>query len=301
MKTIRRILILKMVGLLACTGGGSGADKDWHGDDPFAELEAEALMHDGGSLFIIGGGSRPAEMISRLISEAGLRDGGYAVILPMASEEPDSAIIWSGEQFMNQGITQVAGFNFQEAEEPSHERIDSLRHASLIYISGGSQSRFMDIVRGGPIEEAIREAYANGAVIAGTSAGAAVMSAKMITGDERRYPEYRPTYAVIENENLDLAEGLGLIATAIIDQHFVWRSRHNRLITSVLEHPELPGIGIDESTAILVKGNIAEVVGTSQVLVFRNPAKSRHDRNEKMGGTGLTLDVYLPGDRFRIL
>ena len=219
----------------------------------------------------------------------------------MASEEPDSAIIWSSEHFLNQGITAIAGFNFRLGEPICPIKIDSISKASLIFISGGDQSRFMEIVRDTPIHQAIKDAYQTGAMIAGTSAGAAMMSQKMITGDQKRHEEYTPTYRVIENENIDLADGLGLIGTAIIDQHFVWRSRHNRLITSVLEFPELPGIGIDESTAILVRGNIAEVVGVSQVVVFRNPKKSRKDQNEKMGGYGLTIDVFLPGDIFEIV
>ena len=290
-----RFWIVAMLLLLVACGGPSATDSQ------IAEGAPDFLTEIRGSLFIIGGGDRPPMLANRMIEEARLREGGYVVILPMASEEPDSAIIWSGEQFLDQGIDRVIGFNFLPGETPSHERLDSLRRASLIFISGGSQSRFMDIVRNTPIMDAIFQAYSNGAVIAGTSAGAAVMSQKMITGDERRHPEYRSTYAVIESDNIDLAEGLGLINTAIIDQHFVWRSRHNRLITAVLEYPELPGIGIDESTAILVKGNQAEVVGVSQVLVFRNPAGSRSLYNEKLGGTGLTIDVYLPGDRFLLL
>ncbi len=262
---------------------------------------AESIQEEvKGSLFIIGGGSRPADMVARMADEAGIRDSGYTVILPMSSSLPDSAIIWSGEQFFAQGLEQVVGFNFLPGEEPKLEWVDSLRHASLIYISGGDQSRFMDIVAGTPIYDAIHEAYRNGAMIAGTSAGAAVMSEKMITGNELRYPEYRATFPVIESENLELAQGLGLLTSAIIDQHFVWRSRHNRLITAVLEHPELPGIGIDESTAILVRGNTAEVVGDAQVLVFRNPESSVNLYNNKLGGQNLSLDVFLPGDKFSI-
>lgn len=252
-----------------------------------------------GSLFIIGGGSRPAHMVARMVDEAGLRDDGYTVILPMSSSLPDSAIIWSGEQFFAQGLEQVVGFNFLPGEEPKPAWVDSLRYASLIYISGGDQSRFMSIVAGTPIYDAIHEAFRNGAMIAGTSAGAAVMSEKMITGNELRHPEYRATFPVIESDNLELAKGLGLLTTAIIDQHFVWRSRHNRLITAVLEHPNLPGIGIDESTAILIRDNQAEVVGDAQVLVFRNPQGSVSVHNDKkLGGKNLTLDVFLPGDKF---
>jgi cyanophycinase len=261
----------------------------------------DTINQPQGSLFIIGGGPRPDILAERMVEETGLRSGGYIVILPMASEEPDSAIIWSGEQFAKQGITAISGFNLKSGEPLSAERIDSLSKAALIFISGGDQSRFMNIVRDTPIHQAIIDAYQNGAMIAGTSAGAAMMSQKMITGDQKRHLEYTPTYRVIENENIELADGLGLLNTAIIDQHFVWRSRHNRLITAVLEFPELPGIGIDESTAILVKGNTAEVVGVSQIIVFRNPNKSRKDQNEKMGGYGLTLDVFLPGDKFEVV
>ncbi len=284
MKTNTFVFSIVLAALAACEPGAERTEED------FPE----------GSLFIIGGGSRPSGMVERMIDESGIRDEGYVAILPMSSSLPDSAIIWASEQFLEQGINRIAGFNFLPDEEPPQEWVDSLRQAPLIYISGGDQNRFMDIVYEGPVMEAIHEAYAGGAMIAGTSAGAAVMSEKMITGNELRYPEYRPTFPVIESENLELAEGLGLLTTGVIDQHFVWRSRHNRLITSVLEHPGLPGIGIDESTAILVKGNEAEVVGEAQVLVYRNPDASKTQYEHKLGGRNLQLDVFLPGERFDI-
>lgn len=267
---------------------------------PSAGKETGAGDDPLGKLFIIGGGSRPSEMIQRMIDEAGLQQGGYVVILPMASEIPDTAIIRSARQFHELGVQEVHGLHFLAGEAADPHKLELLENASLVYISGGSQVRFMNVVANTAIEQAIRSAYQRGAVIAGSSAGAAIMSRKMITGDQLRHPQYRPTFALIEAENLDLADGLGLIETAIIDQHFVWRSRHNRLITAVLEYPELPGIGIDEATAILVSGNQAEVVGISQVLVYRNPKGSRKEQDHKLGGEGLRLDVYLPGDKFLI-
>jgi len=266
----------------------------------FHEEKNEDKQKSKGALFVIGGGSRPASMISRLVDEAKLRDGGYAVVLPMSSGSPDSAIIWSSEQFYNQGLMNIVGFNFTNDRLPKQEWIDSLKKASLIYISGGNQSKFMEIVKDSPIFDAIHYAYNEGAIIAGTSAGAAVMSQLMITGNELRYPGYRSTFPVIESENLELSEGLGLITNAIIDQHFVWRSRHNRLLTAVLEYPEYACIGIDESTAILVRGNNAEVVGESQVLVYRNPKGSKRIANNKLGGKNIILDIYLPGDTFAV-
>ncbi len=253
-----------------------------------------------GSLFIIGGGSRPPELVARMIRASGVDQQGYVVILPMSSAEPDSAIIWSGEQFIEHGITSIAGFNFLPGEPVNQAWVDSIRHASLIYISGGDQNRFMQIVLNTPIMDAIIGAYKHGAMVAGTSAGAAVMSEKMITGNEKRYPDYNDTFRTIETDNIDLAPGLGLISTAIIDQHFVWRSRHNRLISAVLEFPDLLGIGIDESTAILVRGNSAEVVGLSQVLVYKHAGSEIDLFGNKPGTREISLGVYIPGQSFSL-
>lgn len=265
-----------------------------------SDVSEEKLNEAKGRLFIIGGGSRPDELMDRMLKEAELDENGYMVILPVSSELPDSAIIWASDQFVRLGIDNIAGFNFLPDEKPKAEWIDSLRNASLIYISGGDQNRFMSVVRNTEIEEAIHYAWENGAMVAGTSAGAAVMSEKMITGNELKHTEYRSTFRVVESENIELTRGLGLINTAIIDQHFLWRSRYNRLFSAVIEHPDLVGIGIDESTAVLVYGNEYEVVGASQVLLFKNPDRSFVVKDGKLGARNLTIDIYLPGDKFII-
>ena len=251
-----------------------------------------------GALFIIGGGSRPPEMVERIVKESGLDREGYAIILPMASAEPDSAVYYAKQQFTAQGQNNVYGLIFTKGDSPSPQQLDSLRKAKLIYISGGDQDRFMQVVKNTPIAEAIHENYKNGGVIAGTSAGAAVMSKKMITGTEKKHPEYHSTFRHLEEDNLELKEGLGLLEGVIIDQHFVRRSRYNRLLSAIIESPELKGIGIDESTAILVRGNKAEVVGDSQVIVFSNPKMSKKSSEGKLAAEGLQLDIYLDGDTF---
>lgn len=251
-----------------------------------------------GSLFIIGGGGRGDAMIDRLIDEAGLRNGGYVYILPMASELGDSAIIWSSEQFLEAGIGQVFGYNFAGEEEMTPDRMDSVARASLIYVSGGDQRRFMDIAANSPLEEAMRNAYSEGAVIAGTSAGAAIMSKLMITGTELKYPEYHSTFRHLEMDNIELDTGMAFLNNVIIDQHFVKRSRYNRLISAVAEYPDFLGVGIDESTAILVKEDSAEVVGISQVITFHNPDPPTVDDDAKIGLRNLQLNIYLPGDKF---
>lgn len=239
-------------------------------------------------------------MVERIISEAGLRQGGYAIILPMSSSEPDSAVYYASQQFIKKGITSIYGLSFVKGEKYSSARLDSIRQAKLIYISGGDQNRFMDVVLGTEIEKAIHQAYENGSVVGGTSAGAAVMSKIMITGSELKHPDYESTFRNIEADNIETKPGLGLIRNAIIDQHFVRRSRHNRLISAIIEFPDMKGIGIDESTAILVKGNDVEVVGDSQVIVLENPKRSKVIRNGKLGAFGMTMTVLLPGDTFKL-
>jgi cyanophycinase len=253
-----------------------------------------------GKLFIIGGGSRPDAMVERIIEEAGLRGGGYAIILPMSSEEPDSAIYYAQRQFVAKGLKNVVGLIFKKGEVLRKEKLDSVRQAKLIYISGGDQNRFMDIVRGTEIEGAIHQAYRNGCVISGSSAGAAVMSRVMITGNELKHPDYASTFKNIEAENIETKPGLGLVQNAIIDQHFIRRSRHNRLISAIIEFPGLKGIGIDEATAILIRGNEVEVVGDSQVIIYQNPKRSKLVKNGKLGAKGLTLTILLPGEKFSL-
>lgn len=240
------------------------------------------------------------DMVKRIATESGIDKGGYAVILPMSSEEPDTAIFYSSKSFAAAGFTNVYGLFFEKGEEPNKVKTDSIRNAKLVYISGGDQSKFMAVVKDTDIEKAIHDAYENGSMVAGTSAGAAVMSKVMITGNELKHPDYSSTFRNIEADNIETSTGLGMLTTAIIDQHFVKRSRHNRLLSAVIEYPDMLCIGIDESTAILVKNGMAEVVGVSQVLVFSNPKKSKKIKDGKLGAQGLQLDVYLPGETFEI-
>lgn len=251
-----------------------------------------------GSLFIIGGGSRPPSMVERIIKESGIDRGGYAIILPMASSEPDTSFYYARKQFADIGLKNIFKQIYDSTSISNAEKLDSLKNARLIYITGGDQDRFMKAIAGTPAQEALRANYRNGGMIAGTSAGAAVMSRDMITGNELKHPEYHSTFRNLETENLELKMGLGMLKNVIIDQHFVKRSRYNRLLTAILENPDVKGIGIDESTAILVRNNKAEVVGESQVIVFSNPKASKRVSEGKLAGEGLVLDIYLHGDQF---
>lgn len=257
-------------------------------------------VKSSGKLFIIGGGNRTDEMMNELIDLAEIRSDGYAYVLPMASATPDSAIIWTKEDFDAVGFKKVSGFNFLNGITPPAAQLDSLRNAKLIYISGGDQQRFMSVVLKTPVMEALHQAYRNGAVIAGTSAGAAVMSKNMITGNQKKHPDTETGFVTIESDNVEITEGLGFLTDVIIDQHFIKRQRLNRLVAASIENPDKLCVGIDESTAIIVDGDYATVTGISQVTVIKNPRGIKIVKDGKLGTEGLQLSVYLPGQKFRL-
>jgi len=252
-----------------------------------------------GKLFIIGGGSRPDFLVDRMIKEAGLKSGETVAIFPHASEEQDSSFYYAKQQFEKRNL-KALDCAFKKDEKLPPSKLDSLKTAKLIYIGGGDQVRFMEIINSNPeVKNLLKSAYQNGKMIAGTSAGAAVMSEVMITGNQLKYKDYENTFDNIEIKNVETKQGLGFIKTAVIDQHFVVRSRYNRLLSLIIENPTYKGIGIDEGTAILVKNGEAEVVGRAQVIVFKNPKQSKKLNGDKLGAQGITLDIYLNGEKFK--
>lgn len=252
-----------------------------------------------GKLFIIGGGSRPDFLVDRMIKEAGLKSGETVAIFPHASEEQDSSFYYAKQQFEKRNL-KALDCAFKKDEKLSPSKLDSLKTAKLIYIGGGDQVTFMEIINSNPeVKNLLKSAYQNGKMIAGTSAGAAVMSEVMITGNQLKYKDYENTFDNIEIKNVETKQGLGFIKTAVIDQHFVVRSRYNRLLSLIIENPTYKGIGIDEGTAILVKNGSAEVVGRAQVIVFKNPKQSKKLNGDKLGAQGITLDIYLNGEKFK--
>jgi cyanophycinase len=285
---MKKLIILAItIGLLSC--GHEQAEK------------ANNTNTAKGKLYIIGGGKRPSAMIEEIAQLSRLgEENRYAVVLPMASSEPDTSFYYLKKQFDEMGSYQLVMFNIVKGELASQAILDSIREAALVYITGGDQNKFMDVVLNTPVHDAIRTAYQEGAVVAGTSAGAAVQSRKMITGNEHKYPEYTGQYRTIEADNIEIAEGLGLVQTAIIDQHFIWRMRMNRLIAAAIEHPAELLIGIDESTAIIVQGDSATVTGISQVVVLHNKQAVKRSQQGLLGSQGMELSVYLPGDRFSL-
>jgi cyanophycinase len=182
----------------------------------------------------------------------------------------------------------------QDAQDP--EIAARVLAAGGIFFSGGDQRRITTALLGTPVGDAVIAAHARGATVGGTSAGTACQSPMMITGDG--------DFTVITADNVELWDGLGLFPGVIVDQHFVARQRQNRLISVVLEHPELIGVGVDEATAVWVRPDGSfQVVGEGWVMVFDAREAVVHDAEgsdgrRELGVHGMKTHVLLPGDVF---
>ncbi|MCK8143151.1 cyanophycinase [Flavobacterium sp. I-SCBP12n] len=267
----------------------------------FLSYNTVSAQNSKGKLFIIGGGNRSDALMKQLIKITDLKKKDYVVVLPMSSEEPDSAYIYFKDQFQKLVPNPIIMLNFDKNTVNNKALNDSLQHAKLIFISGGDQTRFMNVVKNTPVYDAIHKAYQNGSTIAGTSAGAAVMCEHMITGNQKLESKYTETFNNIRYDNLETTEGLGLVKNVIIDQHFLKRSRYNRLLSALVEFPDHIGIGIDESTALIVRNKEIEIAGESEVIVVKNPVGISKSKKENLVSIkSLEMGVYTEGQKFKI-
>jgi cyanophycinase len=263
-------------------------------------LVSPALSGAKGYLFIIGGGDRPERMMRRFVELAGRFGTGKIIVFPMASSEPEETGEGLVSEFKALGARRVESHVLTREQALSEESARLLDDAGGVFFSGGDQSRQMAVLRHTPLHRRLLELYDQGCVMAGTSAGAAVMSEVMITGEERRKPEEGHEFETLEAENIVTSEGLGFIRTAVIDQHFVTRKRHNRLISLVAERPLLLGIGIDEETAVVVSPDETfEVVGRKSVVVYDGSgADTAVTPSQLIALQGMVMHALVAGDRF---
>lgn len=256
------------------------------------------VNHAAGKLFIIGGGDRGDSLMMDMIMESGWEKGDLITAITLPSGWGDSAYIWLNDDFKR--LTGQNCVKFDSAAVFVPAKIDSLRKSKIIFISGGDQNVMMNWIKGSEVKKTIQEAYKNGALIGGTSAGASIMSEHMITGNGLIDTVYESTFSKIWKGNLELAEGLGLLDSVIIDQHFIVRSRYNRLFSAIMENPDFQCIGINEATAILVDGDSAKVIGESQVFEISNPDFINTADDTLLSAKAIKVSVYLPGEKFRI-
>ncbi|MBT4890486.1 MAG: cyanophycinase [Rhodospirillales bacterium] len=251
-----------------------------------------------GFLIPIGGAEdkeADRRILSRFVELSGSENGDI-VVIPTASRLDDTGPNYLGI-FDGLGIGQVDYLPINSREDCDNPSFfDVLDRATGIFITGGNQLRLSTILGGTLIAQKIRRCNAAGIPIAGTSAGASIMSEHMIAGgDANSSPS---------EDGVNLAPGLGLTNAAIIDQHFTERHRLGRLLSGIAYNPFLLGIGIDEDTgAFIGPDNMLEVVGKGSVTIadakgLTYSSMGHVGHGEPLSLLGLKLDILAEGCRY---
>lgn len=248
---------------------------------PFPAIEPSSPVVENGSLVIVGGGGMPREALDRFIELAGGLDAPI-VVLPTAMPDPLPDKIGEATMFEKAGVknlTVLRGRKKDEVEDPKF--LAALRAAKGIWFGGGRQWRFIDAYAGTKAQEVFHEVLRQGGVIGGSSAGASIQGEVLARGNPLGNQE-------IIHEGYE--RGLGFLPGAAIDQHFTQRNRFSDMKELIAAHPQLLGIGIDEATALVVRGQVGEVLGQNNVQFF-DPPKPGEDPEKN-------YDVVRPGQKY---
>ena len=249
-----------------------------------------------GHLVLIGGGEKPREAMAKFVALAG-GPASSIVVVPTASSEADTGSYYIELFGKEHGCTNVTVLDIKTREDAGRaDYAEIAARARGIFFAGGDQARITAALLDTPVGRAIAAAFEGGAAVGGTSAGTACQSALMITGEG--------DFTVIRAASVELKPGLGFFRGVIVDQHFIARQRFNRLLSVILEHPDLLGVGVDEDTAVWVRpDDTFEVIGRRSVMVLdaSGAAVARAAGEQGKDGLGvhdLRVHVLLPGEQF---
>lgn len=255
-----------------------------------------------GLLMAIGGAEDKVhnrDVLRRFVAAAGGRRGRIA-IFPTASQLDDTGHRYA-ELFrdLDAAETHIVTVADRAAAVRESERIvEMLQEATGVFFSGGNQVRLSTILGGTKIASTLRHKHAMGTVIAGTSAGAAILSEHMIA--------FGQSGSRVSHGMVTLAPGLGLTNRVIIDQHFRQRDRLGRLLTALAYNPAVIGLGVDEDTAALLdEHNVVHVVGSGTVTVVDTGGSTWTNADQIATDTplamlGLSLNILTPGCTFNL-
>jgi cyanophycinase len=237
------------------------------------------------------------EILSKFVELCGATDAIITVI-PTASQLDDTGSRYQ-KIFEDLGAKTTYSLPITERNDAQNpEYLTTLEKSTGIFITGGNQLRLSTILGGTPIAQSIRKLNAQGVHYAGTSAGAAIVSQHMITGGS--------TGVVPTEGGVNLAPGMGLINTVVVDQHFNQRNRLARLLSAVSYNPFLIGIGLDEDTAAFIDhNNVFTTVGSGAITVVDPSDIEYSSMAEARTGDALTLlnvklHILAAGGRFDI-
>lgn len=244
--------------------------------DELEEPESVALPETHGQLVIIGG-AEDKEGDCKILREFVRRAGGLQariVVMTVATGLPGEV----GETYMNVferlGVESVKVLDTAKRENADDSKgLDVIQDATGVFFTGGNQARITECLKDTELDNLLHQRFSEGIIIAGTSAGAAMMPDMMIVEGEG---ETNPRMEVAAMDR-----GMGFLPGVVIDQHFAQRGRLGRLLSAIAQQPVNLGFGIDENTAIVINGKELEVIGEGAITVV-DVAKLTHTNIDEL-------------------
>ena len=243
------------------------------------------------------------EILERFVDLAGGKRARIAII-PTASDDPQRSGDGYAELFREMGARDADWVRVEERPDANaQETLQILGQASGIFITGGDQARLVQLLVGTRVMDCVRLRNAEGVIVAGTSAGASVVSAHVMAGVTGVGGDSND--AAARKGMVDVVAGFGLLQDMIIDQHFSQRGRLGRLVATFAANPGLIGIGLDEDTAVIIdREGTLEVLGSNMVTIVdgRNTMSDYFEREEGevLTITQSSLHVLAHGRRFDV-
>ena len=243
-------------------------------------LAAQQVGPANGSLIVAGGALRDPAVFARFVELAG-GPSAPIVVIPTAGGGDDYDQFFAGRRpFENAGATDITVLHTYDPEVADTDAfVEPLLDARGVWFTGGRQWRLADSYLGTKVHDALWDVLDRGGVIGGSSAGASIQGSYLVRGDTR-------TNTIMMGDH---EVGLGFLKGVGIDQHLLRRNRQFDMLEVIRAKPELLGIGIDENTAIVVRGDRFEVVGESYAVIY--------DANATLDSGGLFY-FLAPGDRY---
>lgn len=255
-----RILLIGLITAIVSTSSAAYAQT-------VQALDPEGIR---GTLILVGGGEVPDGATELLKKNS---EGASIVILADASSEPREAAESARKWLSEHGLSNMVSVDPElPLAEKFAETIEAIEKASVVWISGGQQSRLAEAYAGSGVEDALRAMLHRGGTIAGTSAGAAILSKVMIASGK---------------EQPEISVGWDLLPGGVVDQHFSERNRLNRSRIAVDQNPGCFGLGIDESTAVIISGRSLQVTGKGKATILLAKCNYREAESYEIAAGGV--------------
>ena len=244
---------------------------------------------ENGTLIIVGGGGMPDGLMDQFVELAGGKEAARLVFIPCDESEEISGTPGTVSEWQRSGVANATFLHTKDRNRANTDEafLTPIKEATGIWFGGGRQWNLADSYYGTKAHQLMKEVLQRGGVIGGSSAGASIQArylarATPINNIRIMAPGYE-------------RGGLGFLSGVAIDQHFSQRGRQKDMTQLMARHPQLLGIGIDEQTALIVKGSSAEIVGAGRVHFYDRrlqvfpdrpdsialPAGSRYDLAER--------------------